>query len=124
MLMVTAAYEGKEWGPVIFTVGKGDYRMVGKGLFEDGHGTFSRDGRYMAMDTYPDGTGMQGLYLVDMETDAVLPVARFYEPVEFYRPLSHWRCDLHPRWSPRGNILLVNSTHENTRQVYGISLEY
>ncbi|HOL23005.1 MAG TPA: hypothetical protein PLQ41_09170, partial [bacterium] len=122
ILMVTAAYQGKRWGPVIFTVGKQDYRLIGKGLFEDGHGTFSPDGRYMAMDTYPDSIGNQGLYLVDMKTDAVLPLAQLYEPSEYYTPLSYWRCDLHPHWSPRGDILLVNSTHENKRQVYAFTL--
>ncbi|MCK5704047.1 MAG: hypothetical protein KAI29_22990, partial [Cyclobacteriaceae bacterium] len=44
-LMITAAFEAKQYGHILFTVGKKDYKRLGKGLLDyDGHGTFSPDG--------------------------------------------------------------------------------
>lgn len=125
-LMVTANYEGKQYAHVLFTIGKKDYKRLGNGLLDyDGHGTFSPDGRWMITDSYPSGgTREQRLYLMDMRTEAVLPLGRYYHPDE-YRGEQGWtRCDLHPRWSPDGSILGINSTFEGTRQVYIFRLAY
>ncbi|MBN1481199.1 hypothetical protein EH223_01970 [candidate division KSB1 bacterium] len=35
---------------------------------------------------------------------------------------GHWRCDLHPRWSPNGNIIGFNSTFSGSRQACVIKL--
>ncbi len=46
--MVTAAYEGKQYGHVLFTIGKQDYKRLGNGLLDfDGHGTFSPNRKWM-----------------------------------------------------------------------------
>jgi hypothetical protein len=58
---------------------------------------------------------------MDMRTQAVLPLGRFVEPPEFR---SGWRCDLHPRWSPRGDLIGFNSTRTGSRQVYVIELRF
>jgi hypothetical protein len=120
-LMVTAEYEGLVYGHILFTVGKDDYRRLGRGLLDyDGHGTFSPDGRWMVTDTYPaGGLREQKLFLMDMRTEAVLPLGRFVQPDEF---TGRWRCDLHPRWSPGGDRIGFNSTHTGSRQVYVIEL--
>ena len=122
-LMVTAAYEGKMYCHVLFTVGKDNYQRLGNGLLDyDGHGTFSPDGRWMVTDTYPNGKlREQKLYLMDMRTEAVLPLGRFVEPAKF---TGHWRCDLHPRWSPRGDMIGFNSTFTGSRQVYFFRLRF
>ncbi len=121
-LMVTAKYEGKQYGHVLYTIGKKDYKRLGNGILDyDGHGTFSPDGKWMITDTYPSqGLREQKLFLMDMETEAVLPLGRFNEPEDF---TGQWRCDLHPRWSPKGNMIGFNSTHTGSRQVYIINLE-
>jgi Tol biopolymer transport system component len=74
----------------------------------------------MVTDTYP-GLGMreQKIYLMNMKTEAVLSLGRFIEPKEFY---EDWRCDIHPSWSPNGNIIGFNSAHTGSRQVYIIKL--
>jgi hypothetical protein len=126
-LMVTARYKGKKWCPILFTDGKGDYEVLGKGLLDhDGHGTFSPNGKWMAMDRYRDALGNQSLFLMDMETNAVLSLGNFFEPPRFFNPQipGYWRCDLHPCWSPNGDMIAINSTHEGTRQVYLISLRW
>ena len=118
-LMVTAKYEGKAYGHILFTVGKSNYKRLGNGLLDyDGHGTFSPDGKWMITETYPDNElHEQKLYLMDMKSQAVLSFGRFIEPPEFTRG---WRCDLHSRWNPESNMIGFNSTLTGSRQVYVI----
>lgn len=122
-LMVTASYEGKQYAHVLFTVGKQDYKRLGGGLLDyDGHGTFSPDQKWMVTDTYA-GSGMREhkIYLMDMESEAVISLGRFVQPPEFD---GYWRCDLHCRWSPDGSMLGFNSTFTGSRQVYIMRLDY
>lgn len=121
-LMVTANYEAKQYAHVLFTVGNQDYKRLGNGLLDyDGHGTFSPDEKWMITDTYPSrGLREQKIYLMDMETEAVIPLGRFVQPEEF---TSHWRCDIHCRWSPNGDMIGFNSTHTGSRQVYIIKFD-
>ena len=121
-LMVTAKYEGKSYGHILFTVVNNNYERLGNGLLDyDGHGTFSPDGKWMITETYPDNESQeQKLYLMDMKTQAVLPLGRFVEPSKFTKG---WRCDLHSRWSPEGNMTGFNSTFTGSRQVYIFKFE-
>lgn len=116
-LMVTANYKAKQYAHVLFTIGKQDYKRLGNGLLDyDGHGTFSPNEKWMVTDTYPSrGLREQKIYLMDMKTEAVLPLGRYVQPEEF---TGHWRCDIHCRWSTRGNMIGFNSTHTGNRQVY------
>lgn len=122
-LMITAKYDAKQWGHILFTVGEQDYKRLGNGLLDyDGHGTFSPDGKWMVTDTYPaGGLGEQRIFLMDMKTQAVLPLGRYPQPKEF---TGHWRCDIHCRWSPKGDIIGFNSTHTGSRQAYIFRLDY
>ena len=116
-LMVTAKYDAKQYAHVLFTVGQQNYVRLGNGLLDyDGHGTFSPDGKWMITDTYPSG-GMkeQKIYLMDMETQAILPLGRYHH-AENYQAGA--RCDIHCRWSPDGDLVGFNSTHDGSRQVY------
>jgi hypothetical protein len=122
-LMVTANWEGKQYAHVLFTIGKQDFKRLGNGLLDyDGHGTFSPDQQWMVTDTYP-GTGLreQKIFLMDMKTQAVISLGRFPEPEEF---TGHWRCDIHCRWSPKGDMIGFNSTHTGSRQVYLYKLAF
>src|SRR5690554_2959552 len=116
-LMVTANYDAKQYGHVLFTVGEQDYKRLGNGLLDyDGHGTFSPDGKWMVTDSYPSrGLREQKLYLMDMDKEEVLPLGRYVKAEEC---TGHWRGDLHCRWSPKGNMIGFNSTHTGNRQVY------
>ncbi len=121
-LMVTAQYKGEIYTHILFTVGQQNYHLLGRGLLDfDGHGTFSPDGRWMVTHTYPDRLNDNKVFLMDMETQAVLPLGRFREPPEFR---GYWRCDIHPRWSPSGKYIGFNSTHTGSRQAYVFELQY
>ena len=74
----------------------------------------------MITDTYPSKNREQKIYLMDMKTESVFPIGRFYQPKE-YR--SGWRCDIHCRWSPNGDMVGFNSTHLGSRQVYIMKFE-
>jgi hypothetical protein len=120
-LMVTARYNDAFYSHVLFTVGKSDYRRLGRGLLDfDGHGVFSNDGKWMATDTYPDQLWERKLMVLRMSDQAVLPLGIFFVP-EIYRE-TYSRCDLHPRWRPDGRMLAFNSVHEGSRQVYVIDI--
>jgi len=122
-LMVTANFDGKQYGHVLFTVGEKKYKRLGNGLLDyDGHGTFSSDQKWMVTDTYPsNGLREQKIYLMDMLTEAVLPLGRFVQPSEFE---GFWRCDIHCRWSPGNKMIGFNSTNSGSRQVYIFRLTY
>ena len=121
-LMVTAKYQGALDSHILFTIGARDYRRLGDGLLDfDGHGTFSPDGEWMVTHTYPDRLHENKVFLLDMRTQAVLPMGRFLEPPEFH---GYWRCDIHPRWSPAGRYIGFNSTHTGSRQAYVFELQY
>ncbi len=122
-LMITAKYKAKQYGHVLFTVGKDDYVRLGKGALDfDAHGTFSPDGNWMVTDSYPsEGLREQKIFLMDMKTQSVLSLGRFAEPAEFH---GGWRCDLHCRWSPGGDMIGFNSTRTGSRQAYIMKLDF
>jgi len=125
-LMITARYKAQDNAHIIFTVGQDNYHRLGNGLLDyDGHGTFSPDGKWMVTDTYPSkGLKEQKLYLMDMKTEAALPMGRYLHPAVFRKNGKDAACDLHPRWSPNGDIIGFNSTYTGSRQVYILKLDF
>ena len=124
-LMITSKYKAESNAHVLFTVGQENYQRLGNGLLDyDGHGTFSPDGKWMVTDTYPGNGELneQKLYLMNMKTEAVLPLGRYVHPTEFRENGKDAQCDLHPRWSPKGNMIGFNSVNTGERQVYIIKL--
>ena len=89
-------------------------------LQEDGHCSFSPDGRWILNDTYPDEHQKRTLMLVNADTEHRIDIARLYSPK------SRWwgeiRCDLHPRWSRDGKAVCIDSVHDGSRQMYVIDV--
>jgi len=123
-LMITAKYKGKSNAHILFTVGRDNYKRLGKGKLNfDGHGTFSPDEKWMLTETYPSKrTYEQKLLLMDMKTEAVLPLGRYVHHPEFRKNGKDAQCDLHGRWSPNGDMIGFNSVNTGQRQVYVIKL--
>jgi hypothetical protein len=125
-LMITAKYKAKADAHILFTVGRDNYKRLGNGLLDyDGHGAFSPDGKWMVTDTYPskDSLYEQKLYLMNMKTEAVLPMGRYVHPPKFRENGKDAQCDLHPRWSPNGDMIGFNSVTTGSRQAYIIKLK-
>lgn len=90
---------------------------IGKGVMtRNGHCTYlpgSTD--WILNDTYPDENRRQSVYLYHVPTNKRYPVADFYLPVEYK---GEWRCDTHPRSTPDGKSIIVDSPNYNGRQLY------
>lgn len=125
-LMITGEYKAESNAHILFTIGKQNYQRLGKGLLDyDGHGTFSPNGKWMVTDTYPsNGLLEQKLYLMDMKTEAVLPMGRYIHPSGFRDNGKDAACDLHPRWSLIGDMIGFNSVTTGERQVYIVNLKW
>jgi Tol biopolymer transport system component len=95
--------------------------VVGKGvMLVNGHCTYLPGNQWILNDTYPDMDRKQHLYLYHVETGRRVPLGSFDAP-EPYR--GEWRCDLHPRYSPDGRRITIDSTHGGQgRQIYLIDV--
>lgn len=100
----------------------GKWEIIGKGVLDiygDGHPSFSPDQRWIITDTYPDRARQQHLLLYEIKTGNLTEIGRFFEPLKFNGPK---RCDLHPRWSPDGKMISIDSSHEGTRMTYFLDI--
>jgi hypothetical protein len=112
------------WGPHgsaihyhLYNVATGAVTAIGPGILtENGHMTYSADGRWILSDTYPDAqTNERILFLFDTETGRKVDLGAFYAPPDLGK---HNRCDLHPRWSHDNRLICIDSVHEGSRQMY------
>ena len=87
--------------------------------YGDGHPSFSPDERYVITDTYPDKARMRTLILLDTKLQKVTELGKFFAPWKFN---GAYRCDLHPRWSPDGKQVSIDSAHEGQRRSYIIDI--
>ncbi len=85
-------------------------------LTQDGHCSYSPDGRWLLTDTYPDAQGFRTLILYDLQEQRRIDLGRFYAMPD--RASGEIRCDLHPRWSRDGRSICFDSVHEGSRQIY------
>ena len=96
----------------------GDQKVIAEEILDiygDGHPSFSPDRRWILTDTYPDKARKQHLLLYEIATEKLIEVGSFFAPLKFS---NAQRCDLHPRWSPDGNAISIDSTYEGKRGTY------
>ncbi len=87
----------------------------------NGHCTYLPGNQWILNDTYPDANGNQNPYLYRVETGKRYPLGHLHVPSGRYN--GEFRCDLHPRFSPDGRKVVVDSTHGgNGRQMYLIDI--
>ncbi len=83
--------------------------FVGKGILKrDGHCSYLPGGEWILNDTYPDSNRNQMPHLFHVATGKVVPLGFFRSPPEY---TGEWRCDTHPRFSPDGTKVVVDSPH-------------
>ena len=106
----------------LLDIHNGETRITGEGTLDtygDGHCSFSPDRRWIVTDTYPDRARQQRLLVFNTRTEKCVIVGRFFSPWEF---LDSRRCDLHPRWSPDGRWISIDSAHEGIRRTYFVDV--
>jgi hypothetical protein len=86
----------------------------------DGHCTYLPGKEWILCDTYPDGKRNQNPYLYHVATKRQVPLGHFRLPPEYS---GEWRCDTHPRISPDGHSVTIDSPHGGQgRQIYLIDI--
>lgn len=106
----------------MFTDRTPDVEILGKGVVDvygDGHPSFSPDGRWLITDTYPGRDRKCSLLLYDALGGDLYVVGQFFSPWRFNGTA---RCDLHPRWSPDGKWVAIDSVHTGRRGLCLIDL--
>lgn len=96
----------------------GDKEVIGAGILDvygDGHPSFSPDRRWILTDTYPDRSRKQHLLLYEVATEKLIEIGSFFAPLKYSNAK---RCDLHPRWSPDGCAISIDSTYQGQRMTY------
>jgi hypothetical protein len=77
-------------------------------MLTDGHCTYLPGNRWILNDTYPDRRRNQNPYLFEVATGRRVPLGHFQSPAEY---TGEWRCDTHPRFSPDGKKVVIDSPH-------------
>lgn len=86
----------------------------------NGHCTYLPGHRWILNDTYPDQDRLQHPYLYEVASGRRVPLGHFRSPPEY---TGEWRCDNHPRFSPDGRKVVIDSPHGGTgRQLYLIDI--
>lgn len=95
--------------------------VVGKDVMtQNGHCSYLPGNRWILNDTYPDRDRLQHPYLFDTKTGKRFPLGHFHSPPAY---TGEWRCDTHPRFSPDGMKVVIDSPHGgNGRQMYLIDI--
>ena len=88
----------------------GSIEPVGREVMtKDGHCTYLPGNRWIVNDTYPQGPEReQKVYLYEVASGRRIDLGGFPSPSD-YR--GEWRCDTHPRHSPDGRLLCIDSPH-------------
>ncbi|MHB8900679.1 MAG: hypothetical protein ACYC6Y_18160 [Thermoguttaceae bacterium] len=101
----------------------GSVQVVGKGVMTvNGHCTYLPGNRWILNDTYPQGKDdrNQNPYLYQVATGRRVPLGHFFSPPEY---TGEWRCDTHPRFSPDGKLVCIDSPHTGQgRQMHLIDI--
>ena len=89
-------------------------------MIEDGHCSYLPGKRWILNDTYPDKERKQHPYLFNVTNGKRYPLGHFHSPSAYE---GEWRCDNHPRFSPDGRKVVIDSPHRgNGRQLYLIDI--
>ena len=105
-----------------FTDHTRDVQVVGKGVMNvNGHNTYiaNTNNEWILNDTYPDNKRLQNPYLYHSPTRVRVPLGHFSSPKNY---TGEYRCDTHPRSSPDGNWVVIDSPHNEGRQMYLIDI--
>ena len=95
--------------------------LVGEGkMVENGHCSYLADLDWILNDTYGSAEKGQELFLYHVPTDRKIMLGKFASPAGYE---GDWRCDLHPRSSRDGRLVVFDSPHGGEgRQLYLVEI--
>ena len=95
--------------------------VIGEGVMTvNGHCTYLPGNKWILNDTYPDKERRQNVYLYHVASGKRLELGAFYSPPQY---TGEWRCDTHPRFSPDGKWVVIDSPHTGAgRQMHLIDV--
>ena len=101
----------------MFNERTGTCEPIGSALMtKDGHVNCRPHAEWLVNDTYPNAESMRSLYLYHLPSTQRIDIGTLLSPREY---AGEWRCDLHPRLSPDGRKVIIDSVHAgNGRQMY------
>jgi len=85
----------------------------------DGHPSISPNKKWFVTDTYPDKARIRELMIINTKTNKKITIGKFFSSLKYD---GYNRCDLHPRWSPDGKKISIDSVHEGFRNSYIINV--
>jgi hypothetical protein len=99
----------------------GDVQAIGgEVMYHDGHCSYLPGNEYILNDTYRDRNGNQNPFLYHVATGRRVPLGHFPSPPEY---TGEWRCDTHPRFSPDGRSVVIDSPYKDQgRQLHLIDI--
>jgi len=105
----------------LYEDGTGEVEVVGKDtMTKNGHCTYVPGNEWVLNDIYPDKERNQEVYLYNVAAGEKVRLGNFHSPPEY---TGEWRCDAHPRFSPDGRSVTIDSPHGgNGRQMYLIDI--
>jgi len=120
-ILAWAYHPSHERAFYLYPDGEGNVKVVGKDVMtRNGHCTYLPGNEWILNDAYPDQDRNQELYLYHVATEKKVPLGSFHAPEPYS---GEWRCDLHPRASPDGRSVVIDSAHgDNGRQLYLIDI--
>jgi hypothetical protein len=117
--------EGQPHGFYILEDKTGKYERIGaEKMPVNGHQTYLPQGNgkeWVLCDNYANAASrLQTPYLYHIPSNRRIDIGSFNSPAEYS---GEWRCDLHPRYSPNGKMVCIDSPHGgNGRQLYLIDI--
>ncbi len=95
--------------------------VIGKDVMtKNGHCTYLPGSKWILNDIYPDKKREQNVYLFNTATGKTVSLGNFHSPPKY---TGEWRCDTHPRFSPDGRSVVIDSPHGgNGRQMHLIDI--
>ena len=77
-------------------------------MTQNGHCTYLPGNEWILNDTYPDGARNQHPYLYHVPSGRRVSLGNYLSLPPY---ANEWRCDNHPRFSPDGNNVVIDSPH-------------
>lgn len=112
-ILAFARKKGKGNGYYLFKDNTNYCKKMLESIENDGHPSYSPDRKFLITDTYPNSKRMASLILFD--GNKITTLCKVFAPFKYDNDV---RCDLHPRWSRKGDKICFDSVCEGKRGLY------